>query len=57
MRPGCGVEPTASRRAWVWQGDITTFGREGAIVYDGKEFDALEPLFHLTGEHVELGWL
>ncbi|HUP02950.1 MAG TPA: ABC transporter ATP-binding protein [Bryobacteraceae bacterium] len=43
----------------VWQGDITTFGREGAIVYDGKEFEALEPLFlHLTGErHVELNWL
>jgi len=43
----------------VWQGDITTFGREGAIVYDGKEFDALEPLFlHLTGErHVDLKWL
>jgi ABC-2 type transport system ATP-binding protein len=43
----------------VWQGDITTFGREGAIVYDGQEFDALEPLFlHLTGErHVDLKWL
>jgi ABC-2 type transport system ATP-binding protein len=43
----------------VWQGDITTFGREGAIVYDGKEFDALEPLFlHLTGErHAQLNWL
>ena len=43
----------------VWHGDITTFGREGAISYDGKEFDALEPLFlHLTGErHVELKWL
>jgi ABC-2 type transport system ATP-binding protein len=43
----------------VWQGDITTFGREGAILYDGQEFDALEPLFlHLTGErHVDLKWL
>jgi ABC-2 type transport system ATP-binding protein len=43
----------------VWHGDITTFGRDGAIAYDGKEFDALEPLFlHLTGErHVELNWL
>jgi ABC-2 type transport system ATP-binding protein len=43
----------------VWQGDITTFGREGAITYDGQEFDALEPLFlHLTGErHVDLKWL
>jgi len=43
----------------VWQGDITAFGREGAILYDGQEFDALEPLFlHLTGErHVDLKWL
>lgn len=43
----------------VWQGDITNFGREGAVVYEGKEFDALEPLFlHLTGErHVDLKWL
>src|SRR5262245_14704829 len=43
----------------VWQGDITTFGREGAIRYNGQEFDALEPLFlHLTGErHAELKWL
>jgi ABC-2 type transport system ATP-binding protein len=43
----------------VWHGDITSFGREGAIEYDGHEFDALEPLFlHLTGErHVELNWL
>ena len=43
----------------VWQGDITVFGREGAISYDGQEFDALEPLFlHLTGErHVDLKWL
>jgi ABC-2 type transport system ATP-binding protein len=43
----------------VWQGDITNFGREGAITYEGKDFDALEPLFlHLTGERkVELNWL
>jgi ABC-2 type transport system ATP-binding protein len=43
----------------VWQGDITTFGREGAIVYDGQEYDALEPLFlRLTGERrVDLNWL
>jgi len=43
----------------VWQGDITNFGREGAIQYGGQEFDALEPLFlHLTGErHAELKWL
>ncbi len=49
----------ASPGKLVWHGDITTFGREGAIVYDGKEFDALEPLFlHLTGErHVALNWL
>jgi ABC-2 type transport system ATP-binding protein len=49
----------ASPGKLVWQGDITTFGREGAITYDGREFDALEPLFlHLTGErHVDLKWL
>ena len=49
----------ASPGKLVWQGDITTFGREGAITYDGQEFDALEPLFlHLTGErHVDLKWL
>ncbi|MGD0499012.1 MAG: ABC transporter ATP-binding protein [Bryobacteraceae bacterium] len=43
----------------VWHGDITTFGREGAITYDGQAFDTLETLFlHLTGERtVELGWL
>jgi ABC-2 type transport system ATP-binding protein len=43
----------------VWQGDITTFGRDGALEYEGKQFDALEPLFlHLTGERkVELNWL
>ncbi len=49
----------ASPGKLVWQGDITTFGREGAISYDGREFEALEPLFlHLTGErNVELNWL
>jgi ABC-type uncharacterized transport system ATPase subunit len=43
----------------VWHGDITTFGRDGAISYDGQEFEALEPFFlHLTGERrVELNWL
>ena len=43
----------------VWQGDVTKFGTEGAIEYDGQEFHALEPLFlHLTGErHTELKWL
>jgi ABC-2 type transport system ATP-binding protein len=49
----------ASPGKLVWQGNITTFGRDGAISYDGREFDALEPLFlHLTGErNVELNWL
>jgi ABC-2 type transport system ATP-binding protein len=43
----------------VWSGDITTFGREGAITYGGQEFETLESLFlHLTGERtVELRWL
>jgi ABC-2 type transport system ATP-binding protein len=43
----------------VWQGDITTFGREGAIEFEGKSFETLEGLFlHLTGEkNIELGWL
>ena len=43
----------------VWQGDITVLARDGAIDYDGKKFDALEPLFlHLTGErYTDLNWL
>ena len=43
----------------VWQGDITILARDGAIDYDGKRFDALEPLFlHLTGErYTDLNWL
>jgi ABC-2 type transport system ATP-binding protein len=43
----------------VWEGDITSFGHDGAISYDGKDFESLEPLFlHLTGErNVELNWL
>jgi ABC-2 type transport system ATP-binding protein len=43
----------------VWQGDITVLARDGAIHYDGKDFDALEPLFlHLTGErYTDLNWL
>src|SRR3982751_610777 len=27
----------------VWQGDITVLARDGAIEYDGKQFQALEP--------------
>jgi ABC-2 type transport system ATP-binding protein len=43
----------------VWHGDITVLARDGAITHDGKEFDALEPLFlHLTGErYTDLNWL
>lgn len=43
----------------VWQGDITVLARDGAIEYDGKQFQALEPLFlHLTGErYTDLNWL
>ncbi len=43
----------------VWQGDITRLAEGGAIEFDGKEFDALEPLFlHLTGErYTDLNWL
>jgi ABC-2 type transport system ATP-binding protein len=43
----------------VWQGDITVLANDGAIDYDGKKFDALEPLFlHLTGErYTDLNWL
>jgi ABC-2 type transport system ATP-binding protein len=43
----------------VWQGDITVLGRDGTIEHDGKQFDALEPLFlHLTGErYADLNWL
>jgi ABC-2 type transport system ATP-binding protein len=43
----------------VWQGDITVLARDGTINYDGKEFEALEPLFlHLTGErYTDLNWL
>jgi len=43
----------------VWQGDITVLAKDGAISYDGKEFEALEPLFlHLTGErYTDLNWL
>jgi ABC-2 type transport system ATP-binding protein len=43
----------------VWQGDITVLGRGGSIEHDGRQFDALEPLFlHLTGErYADLNWM
>src|SRR5579872_4902758 len=44
----------------VWQGDITVLAQDdGRIQCDGREFDALEPLFlHLTGEkYADLNWL
>ena len=43
----------------VWQGDITVLANEGAIHYEGREFESLEALFlHLTGEkYAELNWL
>lgn len=43
----------------VWQGDITALWRDGSVECDGRQFDALEPLFlHLTGErYADLNWL
>jgi ABC-2 type transport system ATP-binding protein len=43
----------------VWQGDITVLANDGAIEFDGRKFEALEPLFlHLTGErYADLNWL
>jgi arsenate reductase-like glutaredoxin family protein len=43
----------------VWQGDITALASDGAVVCNGQEFRALEPLFlHLTGErYTDLKWL
>jgi hypothetical protein len=43
----------------VWQGDITALAGDGAVVCNGREFRALEPLFlHLTGErYADLKWL
>ena len=43
----------------VWQGDIPVLAQDGTIAFDGKQFDALEPLFlHLTGErYTDLNWL
>jgi hypothetical protein len=35
------------------------FANDGSITHDGRQFDALEPLFlHLTGErYADLNWL
>ena len=43
----------------VWQGDITALANDGAVVFNGQEFRALESLFlHLTGErYADLKWL
>src|SRR5215469_12707246 len=43
----------------VWQGDITVLSHDGAVQFDGREFDSLESLFlHLTGQkYEELKWL
>jgi ABC-2 type transport system ATP-binding protein len=43
----------------VWEGDITALARDGAVQFDGREFDSLEDLFlHLTGQkYDELKWL
>jgi ABC-2 type transport system ATP-binding protein len=43
----------------VWQGEITALAENGVLRHEGKEFDALEPLFlHLTGEkYADLNWL
>jgi len=43
----------------VWQGDITALAHDGSVTCDGREFQALEPLFlHLTGErYADLNWL
>jgi ABC-2 type transport system ATP-binding protein len=43
----------------VWQGEITVLADNGVLRHDGREFDALEPLFlHLTGEkYADLNWL
>ena len=41
------------------QGDITALANDGAVICNGQEFRALEPLFlHLTGErYADLKWL
>jgi ABC-2 type transport system ATP-binding protein len=43
----------------VWQGDITVLAQDGALQFEGREFDSLEDLFlHLTGQkHTDLKWL
>jgi len=43
----------------VWEGDITVLAHDGAIQFDGRDFDSLEELFlHLTGQkYGELAWL
>src|SRR5690242_18648428 len=43
----------------VWEGDITALAHDGHVTCDGREFQALEPLFlHLTGErYTDLNWL
>jgi ABC-2 type transport system ATP-binding protein len=43
----------------VWQGEITALAENGVLRHEGREFDALEPLFlALTGEkYADLNWL
>ena len=43
----------------VWQGDITVLAHDGAVQFDGRDFDSLEELFlHLTGQkYDDLAWL
>jgi hypothetical protein len=43
----------------VWQGDITVLTHDGAVEFDGREFNSLEDLFlRLTGQKYEdLKWL
>ena len=43
----------------VWQGDITVLAHDGALQFDGREFDSLEELFlRLTGQkYDDLKWL
>lgn len=43
----------------LWQGDITVLARDGAVQFDGREFESLEEFFlHLTGQkYDDLHWL
>jgi len=43
----------------VWEGDIRALAEDGAIAFDGREFDTLEALFlHVAGEkYATLDWL